>query len=165
MNLSLTKMAKWVIFIGLAVGVLIVGIGLSKKSMRMLRAGSEMALLMDVMSFSEANTLRMPRDWNEFEAWCASRTNKSHWEAANLVPLYTLPWGKPLTELDLTNGVLIEILDPSRCPIPQERANAYMRCFAIAALMPTNALPSKEINHENRPASGERPLYPAPKGQ
>jgi len=144
MSVFSIRAAKYMVGAAIVVGVLMLGVHLSNKSTRMLRAGSEMAVIMDIVSFAEDNKLRMPNDWNEFETWSAIRPNNSHWKAENLKNLYSLPWGKPLVDLNLTNGVLIRILDSSRCPISQESANNYMRCFASAALMTTNALPSKE---------------------
>ena len=124
--------------------VCVIVVHLGHKSVRMLHAGSEMAFIMDVVSFSEANQMRMPRDWEEFESWCATRPNNSHWKAENLKHFYSLPWGRPLVALNLTNEVLITVRDPQRSPISQENANNYMRCFISAALLSTNGISRKE---------------------
>lgn len=104
----------------IAIIVLLAGLHFGKMSVRMLRAGCETRIINDIVSFAEANSLRMPNDWNEFESWCATQANTTHWKAENLMALYSLPWGKRLVDLDLTNGVLIRILDPSKCAMSKK---------------------------------------------
>ena len=146
----MTSRFKIAIYLALAIVLALLAVRLFRTLGRMERGGAQMAVILDVMSFAEANELRMPNDWNEFEAWCATRPNNNHWRADDLRALYTLSWGTPLAELDLNNAVLIRVLNPKRSSISQENANKYMRCFAMAALMSSNAVPLRQTDEQAR---------------